>query len=655
MRDEAIRPPARLSLILLLVAVIGAAAVHVSVHRSISRERDTVLTQARKHGIETVARRTWAQLEPLFGSSDRDAITAAAETLILTDPNLEGLRISFPDGATVVLGVLAKGSARAESGPIAVACRDPSGLSPIVAELDPPGQDLAPVLGGVVIMFGLVSLAIRRRLLRLAELAHRVSGGRFDDLPRISGRDEISWIAETISDMADLIREQIDRVHGRNATLQHDVTVQSFRLERLARFAAKLVAPVEHEAAPREALRALAADCNADIALLFGPELDGGDATLIATLGVDLHSAEACGASEPEVCAPLIEVASSPTLRELGPLGAQHPWVRGTGRQIPLGGAVACPLRFQGGIEGVVVLAARNGFPDHELELIEDCTRPFAIALANRRAYKAQVTLASALEARNDDLLLQHDQLEQANRLRDQFVANMSHELRTPLGAILGYAELLVDGIYGDIQEEQKTPLAGIMETGRHLLQLVNQVLDLSRAESEIDLDPQPCDLAEVGREALRMTRHVAKDRPYEPILDAEPATVVTDGERVRQIVVNLLGNAIKFTERGSVSVSIRATPEGGATISVKDTGAGIDAANVEMIFEEFRQVDGSSTRAVDGAGLGLAISRRLARALGGDLRVHSDPGQGSTFVLTLPASAPEVSFNLAPETQEAA
>lgn len=213
---------------------------------------------------------------------------------------------------------------------------------------------------------------------------------------------------------------------------------------------------------------------------------------------------------------------------------------------------------------------------------------------------------------------------------------------------MIGYAELLLDGLYGPVAPEQREALEGILETASHLLGLVNQVLDLSKAEHEITPQPAPCDLRAAAEEAARMCGHLTKERPYDiEVLGARQARVVTDPEYVRQILVNLVGNAVKFTQKGHVRVYVERTPGGGARVRVCDTGPGIAPEHLELVFEPFRQVDGSSTRAADGAGLGLAISRRIARRLGGDITVTSTPGRGSEFTLRLPATLPEATSDL--------
>jgi signal transduction histidine kinase len=226
------------------------------------------------------------------------------------------------------------------------------------------------------------------------------------------------------------------------------------------------------------------------------------------------------------------------------------------------------------------------------------------------------------------------------NRLKSEFLANVSHELRTPLNAILGYTELISEGIYGPTTGEQVEALNGVDESSKNLLTLINQILDLSKVESgKIEVYATEVAVHDIAQQVSAESQILLRDKPLKLNVVAPTRVVVkTDANKVHQIVTNLVSNAIKFTDRGTVSILVAGVREGGCTIKVKDTGIGIRKEDQQLIFEEFRQVDGSSTRKYAGTGLGLAIARRFALLLGGQLTVESTVGVGSTFTLTLPA-----------------
>jgi len=246
---------------------------------------------------------------------------------------------------------------------------------------------------------------------------------------------------------------------------------------------------------------------------------------------------------------------------------------------------------------------------------------------------------------------------EAASQAKSDFLAMMSHELRTPLNAVLGYSELLELGLAGPMSEVQREHLERIQASGRHLLGLVNEVLDLARVEAgQLTVRPMAASADEAVAAALALARPLAAARGLTISVDREgeetaPLVYLGDEGRVRQILVNLLSNAVKFTgPEGSIRVSatVCEAPESAAKVDgsspwvcfrVQDTGIGIERDKLESIFDPFVQVEAGHTRSRDGSGLGLTISRRLARLMGGDLVAESTPGQGSTFTLWLPAA----------------
>ena len=253
---------------------------------------------------------------------------------------------------------------------------------------------------------------------------------------------------------------------------------------------------------------------------------------------------------------------------------------------------------------------------------------------------------ADARVAREVAESAQHD-AEDANRAKSEFLAVMSHELRTPLNAIGGYAELMQLGIHGPVTNEQLVALERIQRSQRHLLGLINGVLNYSRVEAgavHYEVADVPLEETLITCEALIAPQLRAKKLDLVNRL-CPPGTIVrADREKLQQVILNLLSNSVKFTEPGGrVELECSSVPNGMMSVRVSDTGRGIPPEQLERVFHPFVQVDAGLTRTQDGVGLGLAISRDLARGMGGDLTVESEQGRGSTFTLTVPVAEPAV------------
>jgi signal transduction histidine kinase/DNA-binding response OmpR family regulator/CHASE3 domain sensor protein len=233
------------------------------------------------------------------------------------------------------------------------------------------------------------------------------------------------------------------------------------------------------------------------------------------------------------------------------------------------------------------------------------------------------------------------EELERVNQYKSEFLANMSHELRTPLNSTLILAKLLSDNKEGNLTPEQVQFARTISSAGDDLLALINDILDLAKIESgNVDVDIEPLHVGAAVEALVKNMQPVAQQKKLDLSLEVEPdapATIETDSQRLGQILKNLLSNALKFTAQGSVAVRVYADDADSIAFAVRDTGIGIPAQQQDIIFEAFRQADGSTHRKYGGTGLGLSISRDLARLLGGDLTVASQPGQGSVFTLKLP------------------
>jgi len=270
------------------------------------------------------------------------------------------------------------------------------------------------------------------------------------------------------------------------------------------------------------------------------------------------------------------------------------------------------------------------------------------LADMNSHLEEAVAEKTKELSGKNEELERKNAEILETSRLKSEFLANMSHELRTPLNSIIGFSTVLLDGLDGDLSERQRESAGFIRKSGGHLLSLINDILDFSKIEAgKLQLDLESLDISDLLSEQLNSARGLIGAKDIEFRLDIEDGLppVSIDRLRINQVLLNLLSNAVKFTEKGSVCINARFTegsagsPEAGlVSVSVCDTGIGIEEKNLSFIFEDFRQVDGSTVREHEGSGLGLAISRRIVAMHGGELTVKSEFGKGSVFTFTLPA-----------------
>jgi signal transduction histidine kinase len=288
------------------------------------------------------------------------------------------------------------------------------------------------------------------------------------------------------------------------------------------------------------------------------------------------------------------------------------------------------PMLFEGrGIGTLWVGRASKGpFSEKHLALLKTFAEQAVIAIQNARLFH--------------EIHDKSQQLEIANKHKSEFLANMSHELRTPLNAIIGFSEVLLERLFGELNDKQDDYLKDIHSSGKHLLSLINDILDLSKIEAgRMELEPATFDLPTAISNAMTLVRERAQRHGIALGLHADPGLgeIVADERKLKQILVNLLSNAVKFTpDGGRVDVDAR-REDGDVVIAVRDTGIGIAAADQETVFEEFRQVGRDYTTKQEGTGLGLALTRRFVELHGGRIRVDSDPGKGSTFTFTIPVS----------------
>lgn len=321
--------------------------------------------------------------------------------------------------------------------------------------------------------------------------------------------------------------------------------------------------------------------------------------------------------------------------------------------------SVALPLVYKGVLFGALSLYAAepDAFDTAEEGLLRELADDLAYGIATFRTRaahaRAQSELAqhrahleelvsertAELERALDELRQAKEAAELADHVKSAFLASMSHELRTPLNSIIGFTGILLQGLAGPLAPEQAKQLGMVQSSARHLLALINDLLDISKIEAgQLELELDLFSLHDAVERSVHLVRLTAEKKGLELLVSVAPdiGAIYGDHRRVEQILLNLLSNAVKFTERGLVELSAESTGET-LVITARDTGIGIKARDLETIFEPFRQIDTGIARRYEGTGLGLSITRRLVEMMGGRIDVTSTPGVGSTFRVTLP------------------
>jgi len=465
-----------------------------------------------------------------------------------------------------------------------------------------------------------------------------VATGKLEPLPQLPDRrDELGAVGRSLSKMSDLL-------HEKDSSLRRTLAEREATLDDLTRANAALAARDEAGRAYTEFVRELK---TLDVGELGSSGLRGlvrlADAHVGAVFLLDsagrLVPAAACAldgrALDTEMFGAKGLVQSvvdsrEPCVLDREALGEGAPEIDiGIGK-VRVAWVLAQPIAVGEEAAGAVLLARTTAPTPERDELVRDATRQFAVGLHNAWTH-------ARLREKTNILAEQGETLKRANRVKTEFLASMSHELRTPLNAIIGFADLLVASPREDLSPRARESLERIRRNGTHLLTLINDVLDLAKAESgRVDVRLAEVDLGQLARACVAEVDSLREGKSIELVVDAPAGlAVVSDAQRVRQILLNLLSNAIKFTEEGQVKVAIADGEE--VRVAVSDTGLGIPEHLLPELFKEFSQLETGDGKRYAGTGIGLALSRRLAHALGGDIEVTSKVGKGSTFTLVLP------------------
>ena len=498
------------------------------------------------------------------------------------------------------------------------------------------------LIGVTALLVSVVSLVLAgtlsRPILSIKEIAERFAEGDFDARCPVEGNDEIAMLGVSFNKMAVTLNSQIAIVQGGagiSEIMAAAGNVEDFTSELLIKL-------IDISGSHLGAFYV-----RSENEEVFKP---------VASIGLIGNAAQSFNAEGYEGELGKSLATGQVSLIQNIPADTVFTFKTTGGTVIPRE-ILTIPLIVDSKVRAVISLATLGTYSNTHRKILDlsliGMTTAFSNLLTNAKTEQLAEELRSnneelrsmmeELHEQTEELSVQQLQVAEANRLKSEFLSNMSHELRTPLNSVMALSQLMLSRGSGKNPEKDAEHLSVIRSSGQQLLNLINDILDLSKIESgRVDLvlvDFDPRDLVErtlgtvqplADKKGLRLKKSCT-----------EVPRMFSDEERIGQILLNLLSNAVKFTEKGWISLDVSAA-EGMVSFAVTDTGIGIDEADILHIFEEFRQVDGSTTRRHEGTGLGLAISRKIASLLGGRIMVKSVPGEGSTFTLHLPARGSE-------------
>ncbi|MBI3286957.1 MAG: response regulator, partial [Chloroflexi bacterium] len=505
-----------------------------------------------------------------------------------------------------------------------------------------------PAFTGFVVLYIGLALWLARRLAmpiqRLTVATEQIARGDLDQTVPVVGRDEVGRLGEAFNQMISMLRRSYDRLQAR-------VRQQ----EALLKLSQELLATLDEERVLELSLKAMAEVVGADSYEILLPEGEQAlriraargwepKAVLGMTFGIEASMAGYAYRQKQPV------VASDLSVEDRFPV---HPILR----EMQMRSAVSVPVISEDRCFGVLAAFSREpgSFDQEAVASLSLVANQMGLALERAEFHAATKDFAGHLEKRVEERTRELERVNRelvaANQHKTAFLANMSHELRTPLNAVIGFSELLLDKAFGPLNEKQEEYLRDILESGRHLLGLINDILDLSKVEADkLELRPEPFGLHEAIEGTLAIVRLMALQKDIRLEREMEPGleTLVADPTKFKQILYNLLSNAIKFTPQGGQVVVLARRVGEGVHTSVRDTGIGIVPADHGRIFEAFQQLDSSLSREQAGTGLGLTLAKRLVELHGGRIWVESEPGRGSTFTFSLPLHKAEASQTVA-------
>lgn len=505
----------------------------------------------------------------------------------------------------------------------------------------------------LIIAIAVTSLIITRKyitrpLLKLQEAASSIAQGNLDTVIEKSGRDEIGLLTEYLDEMRGALKELFTQVSRSNKkledyskTLEQQVEVRTKKLAQSVEELQALGAVIQVVSSTLDLDAVLSSIVRQSVLLsdadggtffefnekeqIFVPKINYGLSPEFAEAlyASRVHKGDRSAIGQAAVCGLPVQIADLINTPD-------YPFnfvLKGGFRSL-----LALPLIRENRLIGGLVIQRKEAgrFPSRVVELLQAFAAQSVLAIHN-------ATLFREIEEKSL-------QLQMADKHKSEFLANMSHELRTPLNAILGYTELILDKIYGDVPEKIVDVLQRLEKNGRHLLNLINNVLDISKIEAgQLSLSLEDYSMGEVIETVCTSVEALAAEKNLKLRVDVPDDLPIGKGDeqRIAQVLLNLLSNAIKFTESGEISVEV-CVLDGSFLVSVSDTGIGLSATETNFIFKEFQQVDGSSTRERGGTGLGLSIAKKIVEMHGGRIWVESETAMGAIFNFTIPLCVAE-------------
>ncbi len=488
-----------------------------------------------------------------------------------------------------------------------------------------------------------VSQHITRPINQLTARARAIADGHLDQTIPVETRDEIGQLASTFNEMARSLESNIAQkesamrdLRDLNQTLEGRIGKRTAELEQLYQLSASMLEPLSLRDALTRVLDGARELVGIDRLCVWALDADGEHLLTLATAGVPDTEFDMLQDT-------VLPFAGESALARVSREGVALLYVEGRDEPHPLGledqanpdmpapdsVSVLLPLRVRGNAIGVLGCdnrSSRRTIGVATLRVLQTFAAHAASAIENAQLFR--------------ELEQKGREIEAANRHKSEFLANMSHELRTPLNAVIGFSEVLIERMFGELNDKQDEYLNDILGAGRHLLNLINDILDLSKIEAgQMELSPSMFDLPAALGNAFTLVKERAQRRGVKLRFDSTgcPQSVVADERKFKQVMLNLLTNAVKFTDEGG-SVTVQARLAGDMIeFDVIDTGIGIAESDQERIFDAFRQAETEYTRKVEGTGLGLTLARRIVELHGGRLWVESELGEGSTFTFSLP------------------